>query len=66
MCYLLMSISTLPAALIFSIVTLLLSSGADGQSLNATLVSSAKDLASALSNFHVDNIYINGEPCLQK
>ena len=52
---------TIYAALVFSVLTLLASHGSEGLPLNATLVSSANDLANALSNFHVDNIYINGE-----
>ena len=52
---------TIHAALVFSVVTLLASPGSESLPLNASLVSSANDLANALSNFHVDNIYINGE-----
>lgn len=52
---------TLSVALLLSTLLLLVFSGTEGQSVNATLVSSANDLANALSNFHVDNIWINGE-----
>ena len=52
---------TAKAVLVLSILVLLATPGTEGQSLNATLVSSANDLANALSNFHVNNIYINGE-----
>ena len=63
MCYLLMSASSVHAALFFSVLALLLFPVIEGQQQNFTLVSSAKDLASALSNFQVGNIYINGGSC---
>ena len=63
MCYLLMSASSVHAALFSNVLALLLLSVIEGQQQNSTLVSSAKDLASALSNFQVGNIYINGKSC---
>lgn len=58
-----MSTSSVHAALFLCILALLAFPGLGDGLSNATLVSSAKDLASALSNFRVDNIYINGESC---
>ena len=58
---LLTALGTVKALLVLSIPILLVAPGTEGQALNATLVSSANDLANALSNSHVNNIYINGE-----
>ena len=55
-----MALNVLHLAMPLSVLALLVLPGSAQGLLNATLVSSAKQLADTLSNFHVGNIHING------
>ena len=60
MCRLVMMLDVWHLAMPLSVLALLVLPGSAQGPLNATLVSSAKGLADTLSNFHVENIYLNG------
>ena len=55
-----MTLNAWHLAMPLSVFALLVLPGTAQGPLNATLVSSAKQLADTLSNFHVGNIHING------